>query len=613
MPRALGTWFRHILRSIVALLAIGGLTASLSAQTPNPAADAGELVFRPYVPPKKCAIRGVSAEDCGPCAPWAPAPGVPNAPFQSQQPSQPFQPGQPSQPGTLPTQPSAPGTSPSQPDMSSSQPGMSPDGSGSPPPTNFDAAAGSGAFGQAPSAGTGGGNTFNVNMFGDALGRHSVQIVSSRTFSDTVRFTGTGSTDVQYQNNNHDLVTLSNSNSISSPHSLFGVVIGNPSFVAASPLVATPSGSNHSTNSPLVQNTQVTSALQSSLAGPGQVVQFVSGLATVSNPSPNLHSQQYSIFEVYKLVSTTQIATSGGEVGRQKMSEDTSPIPRDRLIFDYDYFNGATLTPGGIDVHRIVVGFEKTFLDGRASIEVRLPFASTLDSTSTLGMESRNMELGDLRITPRLLAYSSETVNVGAGLGIYLPTAADTRVRNPDGSDLVRFSNDSVTLSPYIGVLLTPNDRLFSQEWVSVDFDTAGSAVSGNVDGNGVQNLGRYRNGNQLNLDAQVGYWLINPQDNNPRLRGLAPFVELHYGSNTSNPSTLQLGDLQIGGGNRGDELNLTAGVMFQFGNRLNLQVGASAPVINSDSRNFNWQIGFRLNWFFGGPADLPARAAFIP
>ncbi|HEX3315420.1 MAG TPA: transporter, partial [Gemmataceae bacterium] len=318
-------------------------------------------------------------------------------------------------------------------------------------------------------------------------------------------------------------------------------------------------------------------------------------------------------FEVYKFVSTAQIAAGGGGVvGRQKMSEDTSPIPRDRLIFDYDYFSGASLTPGGIDVHRIVVGFEKTYLDGRASLEVRMPFASTLDSTSTVGLESRNTEIGDVRITPRFLAYSSETVNVGTGLGIYLPTSADTRVRNGDGSDLARFSNDSVTLSPYLGVLFTPNDRVFSQEWISFDFDTGGSALSANVDGNGLQSLGRYRNGTQMNLDAQIGYWLINPSDQ-AAVTGLAPFLELHYGSAVTNASMIQAGDLQIGGGSRGDELNLTAGVMVQLGERLNLQVGASVPVINSDSRNFEWQVGFRLNYFFGASAALPSRAAFIP
>ena len=605
MARAHGTGFHRLIRSIAVLAMAVGFSAPLYAQMPTPAAEAIDLAWRPYSPIQNRVIQVSATQDC--------APGVPYQPTQPYQPWQPFQPWQPSQPGTQPAQPGTPGTSPSQPGSQPSAPGMSLDGSGAGSGSSGidfnNAENGTASFGQSPSAGTGGSETFNANMFGDALGRHTVQIMRTRTFADTLRFTGSGLTDVQYQNTNKDLVTLSG---IRLSHSLFGVVVGTPSFVAMSPLVGTPFGT-HPTNSPLFENTQVTIALQkSSLVQTGETVKYVSGLATVANPSSGNSSQQYSVFEVYKFVSTAQVATAGGVVGRQKMSEDTNPIPRDRIIFDYDYFGGATLAPGGVDVHRIVVGFEKTYLDGRASIEVRMPFASTLDSTSTIGLESRNTEIGDVRITPRFLAYSSETVNVGTGLGIYLPTAADTRVRNTDGSDLARFSNDSVTLSPYVGVLFTPNDRLFSQEWVSFDFDTGGSALSANLDGNGLQSLGRYRNGTQMNLDAQVGYWLINQSDQGA-VTGLAPFLELHYGSAVTNSSVIQAGDLQIGGGNRGDELNLTAGVMVQLGERLNLSVGASAPVINSDSRNFEWQVGFRLNYFFGAPGTLPSRAAFIP
>src|SRR5262249_11477938 len=36
--------------------------------------------------------------------------------------------------------------------------------------------------------------------------------------------------------------------------------------------------------------------------------------------------------------------SSGGVVGRQKMSEDSNPMPRDRVIYNYDYFNNTALT-----------------------------------------------------------------------------------------------------------------------------------------------------------------------------------------------------------------------------------------------------------------------------
>ena len=524
-----------------------------------------------------------------------------------------------------PAQPAQPGASTSPGGQSGEQPGSqpgTPDSSGNASPGSnaggTDTANAAGAFGAAPSAGTGGGDTFNVNMFGDALGRRAVQVTRTRTLADSVRFAGSGSPVLNYSNGNMDLVTLSRGSTVGgsmggSPlsASLFGVPLGNPTFVAKSPLVGT---ANHgsSINSPLLENKQVTSQLQqSSLALPGETVRFVSGTGVVANASQNASTQQYSIYQVYNFVTVAQIAAGGGVVGHQKMSEDTSPIPRDRVIFDYDYFSGATLTANGIDVHRSVIGFEKTALDGRMSLEVRVPFASTLDSTSTIGMQSRNLELGDVRITPRFLVYSCETVNVGAGVGIFLPTAADTLVRAADGSDLVRFRNSALSFSPYLGTLYTPNDRLYAQGWVSFDLD-AKNTVSANLDGTGLSNIGQYRSGTQMNWDGQLGYWMINPKDCNARFRALGPFVELHYGGGLSNPTTLQVGDFLIGGGGRNDQLNLTAGISAQFGNRLNVQLGATVPVTNSDARSFDWQVGVRVNYLFGAAAEAPDRTTYI-
>lgn len=88
---------------------------------------------------------------------------------------------------------------------------------------------------------------------------------------------------------------------------------------------------------------------------------------------------------------------AGGTVGRIKMSEDNSPIPRDRLIFTYDSFGGVPYTADGVGVNRYQFGVEKTFRDGLWSAEVRLPFAGTLASTYAQGAEMKDAELGNLR------------------------------------------------------------------------------------------------------------------------------------------------------------------------------------------------------------------------
>lgn len=57
-------------------------------------------------------------------------------------------------------------------------------------------------------------------------------------------------------------------------------------------------------------------------------------------------------------------AAPGAQIGRLKLTENTSPIPQDRVFVNYSYFDDTPLFPGGVNVNRVAPGFEKTFLDG---------------------------------------------------------------------------------------------------------------------------------------------------------------------------------------------------------------------------------------------------------
>src|SRR4029079_7105637 len=74
-----------------------------------------------------------------------------------------------------------------------------------------------------------------------------------------------------------------------------------------------------------------------------------------------------------------------------KISENDSPIPRDRVFFSYNHFQNVfqisetPLTPPGPamirqePIDRYTLGFEKTFFDGWTSVEVRMPFIGSID------------------------------------------------------------------------------------------------------------------------------------------------------------------------------------------------------------------------------------------
>jgi hypothetical protein len=57
--------------------------------------------------------------------------------------------------------------------------------------------------------------------------------------------------------------------------------------------------------------------------------------------------------------------------------------------------------------------------------------------------------------------------------------------------------------------------------------------------------------------------------------------------------------------------MNLTAGLLTQFSHCLSMQIGATVPLNNDNSRNFEYQVGIRVNCFFG--PHVADRAIYAP
>jgi hypothetical protein len=302
----------------------------------------------------------------------------------------------------------------------------------------------------------------------------------------------------------------------------------------------------------------------------------------------------------------------GGVVGLTKISDGNSPLPRDRVIFDYDYFSRVPLTDNGIPVNRFSPGFEKTFCDQRASLEVRVPFASTLSSNiQAEGVGNTNRaELGDVHLTLKGLVIRGETCNVAAGLGIDLPTADDVHVLGADGTTLLRVRNDAVLLTPYVAYLWTPCDRLWLQNWAQFVFDANSDQVQANVDGSGLAPVGHLYQQSLAEVDAQLGYWVCQNRGGGALLNGLAPFVELHYNATMNSAQSVENGNFGVGFGRGGfNELNITAGLLIHACDHVILGVGAAAPLLGHDERTFDYQVGIRGSILFGPTARNVSRA----
>ncbi|MEZ6140706.1 MAG: hypothetical protein R3B84_09065 [Zavarzinella sp.] len=291
--------------------------------------------------------------------------------------------------------------------------------------------------------------------------------------------------------------------------------------------------------------------------------------------------------------------------GTIRASEDNNVLPKSRLIFNYDYFNGATFLGRNADPSRFILGFEQAVFGDRFSVLARMPFVSTVDSqVFTNAAQGGASDIGNLQVAAKWLYYSSETLNLSTGIAATLPTAPGTSTINAVGATIASVKNQSVIVEPYFAALWTPDERLFAQAWASIAADVTGSPIRGNYVGLGFNDLGRLYSDPTFSGDLQLGYWLLRggPDD---MLQGLAPFVELHYvGSVVGNIISEE--DISTDTSNYRltnaafQDSTVTLGGVAQFDTNLNLNVGLTLPLFTPNERMANYSVGFRLNYLYG-------------
>jgi hypothetical protein len=363
-------------------------------------------------------------------------------------------------------------------------------------------------------------------------------------------------------------------------------------------------------NSPATFNGPVNGYGPGSGAAPGGTVLpggttsgFISGPVGGTETFQNLTSTfdvAYSIF--------IPNPGSGGVVGRTKIAEDTSPIPRDRILFDYSFFDAVPLAPGGVNVHRFTPGFEKTFLDGMMSFEMKIPMAVTMDSTVVQdgGTDLSHGEFGDLAMTFKALLIQWEQLAFCGGLMVTAPTASDTNVILSDGTPLVHIANRSTHLAPFLGFLWTPNDKFFLQGFYQVDVEAGGCPVSINLNGRGLQDVGTLHDATYQYIDLGMGSWLYRGHERFRRLTGCAWTLELHGADSFAPRAPLVADNWQIGDSNSFDNWNLTVGTHLEFNDRSVLTLAYADPLGGHD-RQFNGEFRLMFNYFFGTSRSVSA------
>jgi hypothetical protein len=299
----------------------------------------------------------------------------------------------------------------------------------------------------------------------------------------------------------------------------------------------------------------------------------------------------------------TVIPGAGYALGRMKMAENNSPIPRDRIFFNYSLFTGVPIANEPVTVNRFSPGFEKTFLDGLASFELRTPFGSTVDNDIFAdGLNSNNeFQFGNLFLALKGVLLQKDNWLLTGGTSVLVPTAGDTRVLDPfDGREFLRIENESVHLMPFIGGAYLPSNRLFAQWMVQCDIDVNGNSVVTTENGTS-QKIGTLQDFTLLYTDIAVGYWLYQAAGRQQRtITGIAPVAELHYNrslteadvvSDSSNVVRGSLPDF--------DNVNIQTGLIFNLRNNARLGLGYATPLGNSFDRVFDNEFRLTFNRYF--------------
>ncbi|QDV66443.1 hypothetical protein Poly24_01290 [Rosistilla carotiformis] len=290
-------------------------------------------------------------------------------------------------------------------------------------------------------------------------------------------------------------------------------------------------------------------------------------------------------------------------VGRLKIGENSSPIPRNRVFVNYSYFDDVPLRPEGVGVHRFSPGFE-VMLDKNSSFELRTPFASTLSSGFALdGITSKDIEFGDLFMVFKQKLLETENSLWSMGIGVTAPTADDLDISLTDGTQLIKVNNSTVHLLPFFGYMMQLTERLFVQGFVQVDVDVRGNRVFINPQAAGANRVdaGRIRDTTLLYTDISFGYWLRKRGEHREKLlTSIVPMLEVHTSNSLEANETITRGAVTLGETGDGvQNLTLVVGNHFEVRNNHNFTAGYALPIGNRADQVFDGELRLFWNRYF--------------
>jgi hypothetical protein len=244
-----------------------------------------------------------------------------------------------------------------------------------------------------------------------------------------------------------------------------------------------------------------------------------------------------------------------------KIAENEPVRPVDRIFFNFNYFsnvNDAINTRlgnqlGTLNIHREVLGFEKTFLDGLASFGLRLPINTlSVSDGAAPGFAGTYTDIGDVSLIIKAIMLESADRRsvITGGLVTTLPTGPT----GIGGSDSVLFAPRGTFFQPFLGFQLVGN-LAYIQGFSSIDIPTSNAATL-------------------FFNTLSAGVFLYNNNTPGAFLRSVVPISEIHINTPLSHRNW-QHDPLGVP-----DIISLTQGLAFILGRRgSTLTFGVSEPI----------------------------------
>ena len=293
------------------------------------------------------------------------------------------------------------------------------------------------------------------------------------------------------------------------------------------------------------------------------VPQQLVAIPRTSPPRPNAPPTDLPPLILLQVTGTEAVAHAGGLPvnvvrGAFKIMENESPRPTDRVYASYNFFsdvNPSLSVPGlpVTNVHRETFGIEKTFLEGNASVGLRLPLLQ-VEGARNIDRQSA----GDLSAIFKYAIINDWYDNGDGSVGGGSVLSTGFVVTAPTG-DAATFSSQcpqihSTVIQPFVGAVKSW-DRIYLQGFSSVAVPTDD------------------RDTTFLFNSIQAGYFLFNASTGDRWLQSFTPILECHVNTPLNNRG---LRRLPIGSF---DEVSFTGGATLGIGRAAFLNVGCNVPV----------------------------------